>query len=82
MASSSTPASLLPTLLTERALRLMAGAASFERGRTVRDDPACQEAEGDRKRALGHRYRHQELPGKDLGRGGKPQLLLLVPDGR
>jgi len=32
MASSSTPASLLPTLLTERALRLMAGAASFERG--------------------------------------------------
>jgi hypothetical protein len=44
--------------------------------------PAGQEAEGDRRRALGHRGRHQELPSPDLGRGRRTVLLLLVPHGR
>lgn len=52
MATSSAPVSLLHALVTERALRIMAGAASFERGERYAMTRRVKSHEAVRRRGL------------------------------
>ena len=68
MARSSEPRSVLEVLLTETALRLKAGPASYERGERYATTQRVKKL-GDGKRTLGHRDRYEPVPGPHLGRG-------------
>jgi hypothetical protein len=67
MANPSGPPSALQLLLTEHALRLMAGAASFEQWPTVCVHPKGEEAEHRWGPTVCHRARNGEVPGPDTG---------------